>query len=263
MSGCRPRCLASDVCEAHRYDLPFMRPTERASRVPRLARQHLHHLLRHEATGRDSVPGHVPSSGTAREHPAAVVKRQQERDVAVLLPTISHLTERQHQLFFLIHSVIARHKPDALSRLARRGCRPGRGCCRGHAGNRRTRRAVRTHAGVASRAEARQRDYGDDRRGSRARNQDLRWRSWRSRCAPSNGARGTPRNRRPGDTAYISLVGRLLHVRSSVICRRDRQAREFADSALTLLQYGVCAPGRRDAGRIRCNIPRGTVVPVP
>lgn len=54
---------------------------------------------------------------TAREHPAAVVKRQQERDVAVLLPTISHLTERQHQLFFLIHSVIARHIPEALSRL--------------------------------------------------------------------------------------------------------------------------------------------------
>jgi hypothetical protein len=46
-----------------------------------------------------------------------VVKRQQERDVAVLLPTISHLTERQHQLFFLIHSVIARHIPEALSRL--------------------------------------------------------------------------------------------------------------------------------------------------
>ena len=54
---------------------------------------------------------------TAREHPAAVVKRQQERDVALLLPTISHLTERQHQLFFLVHSVIARHKPEALSRL--------------------------------------------------------------------------------------------------------------------------------------------------
>ena len=54
---------------------------------------------------------------SAREHPAAVVKRQQESDVAVLLPTISHLTERQYQLFFLIHSVIARHKPEAFSRL--------------------------------------------------------------------------------------------------------------------------------------------------
>jgi len=53
----------------------------------------------------------------AREHPAAVVKKQQERDVATLLPSISHLTERQHQLFFLVHSVVARHKPDTFSRL--------------------------------------------------------------------------------------------------------------------------------------------------
>jgi hypothetical protein len=43
----------------------------------------------------------------AREHPAAVVRKQQERDVAMLLPSIRHLTERQHQLFFLFHSVIA------------------------------------------------------------------------------------------------------------------------------------------------------------
>jgi hypothetical protein len=54
---------------------------------------------------------------TAREHPAAVVKRQQERDVAVLVPTISHLSERQQQLFFLVHSVIARYKPEAFTRL--------------------------------------------------------------------------------------------------------------------------------------------------
>ena len=53
----------------------------------------------------------------AREHPAAVVKRQQERDVAVLVPTISHLTERQQQLFFLVQSVIARYKPEAFTRL--------------------------------------------------------------------------------------------------------------------------------------------------
>lgn len=64
-----------------------------------------------------ACPDTCPHLATAREHPAAVVKKQQERDVAVLLPTISHLTERQHQLFFLIHSVIARHKPETLSRL--------------------------------------------------------------------------------------------------------------------------------------------------
>jgi hypothetical protein len=54
---------------------------------------------------------------SAREHPPAVVRRQQERDVAVLLPTIQHLSERQHQLFFLLQSVIARHKPEGFARL--------------------------------------------------------------------------------------------------------------------------------------------------
>jgi hypothetical protein len=53
----------------------------------------------------------------AREHPAAQVKRQQERDVAVLLPSIRHLTERQYQLFFLFHSAIARHTPQGFTRL--------------------------------------------------------------------------------------------------------------------------------------------------
>ena len=54
---------------------------------------------------------------SAREHPAAVVKRQQEHDVAILLPTLQGLTERQHQLFFLFHSVIARHTPEGFARL--------------------------------------------------------------------------------------------------------------------------------------------------
>lgn len=53
----------------------------------------------------------------AREHPAAVVRRQHARDVAVLLPTVRHLTERQHQLFFLFHVVIAGHKPEGFARL--------------------------------------------------------------------------------------------------------------------------------------------------
>jgi len=54
---------------------------------------------------------------TAREHPAAVVRRKQEQDVEQLLPTIRHLTERQYQLFFLFHSVIVRFKPPGLNRL--------------------------------------------------------------------------------------------------------------------------------------------------
>jgi hypothetical protein len=54
---------------------------------------------------------------SAREHPAAVVRRRQERDVAQLLPTIRHLTERQCQFFFLCHAVIARFAPSGFTRL--------------------------------------------------------------------------------------------------------------------------------------------------
>ena len=54
---------------------------------------------------------------SAREHPAAVVRRQQARDVARVLPTIRHLTERHHQLFFLFHALIARHRPQGFARV--------------------------------------------------------------------------------------------------------------------------------------------------
>jgi hypothetical protein len=54
---------------------------------------------------------------TAREHPAAVVRRQQERDLAVLLPTLEGLSERQYHLFLVFQTLIARHKPEGFSRL--------------------------------------------------------------------------------------------------------------------------------------------------
>jgi hypothetical protein len=62
-------------------------------------------------------PSNCPHLAAAREHPAAVVRKQQEMDVAALLPSMAGLTERQHQLFFLFQSVIARSKPDGLARL--------------------------------------------------------------------------------------------------------------------------------------------------
>ena len=64
-----------------------------------------------------NCPRDCPHLAAAREHPAAVVKRQQERDVAVLLPTIRELTERQYQLFFLFQTAIARHTPEGFARL--------------------------------------------------------------------------------------------------------------------------------------------------
>jgi hypothetical protein len=63
-------------------------------------------------------PSECPHLVASREHPAAVVRKQQEVDVAALLPSMAGLTERQHQLFFLFQSVIARSKPDGLIRLA-------------------------------------------------------------------------------------------------------------------------------------------------
>ena len=62
-------------------------------------------------------PADCPHLVASREHPAAVVLRQQQADVAALLPSMSGLTERQHQLFFLFQSVIAKFRPDGLARL--------------------------------------------------------------------------------------------------------------------------------------------------
>jgi hypothetical protein len=53
----------------------------------------------------------------AREHPAAVVRRQQEHDLATLLPSVTGLSERQHELFFLFHTRIAGYKPEGFVRL--------------------------------------------------------------------------------------------------------------------------------------------------
>jgi hypothetical protein len=64
-----------------------------------------------------NCPSDCPHLAAAREHPAAAVKRQQERDVAILLPTIRELTERQYQLFFLFQTAIARHTPEGFARL--------------------------------------------------------------------------------------------------------------------------------------------------
>jgi hypothetical protein len=65
-----------------------------------------------------SCPSDCRYLTAAREHPPAVVRRQQERDVALLLPTIERLTARQVHLFTLFHLVIARHRPDGFVRLS-------------------------------------------------------------------------------------------------------------------------------------------------
>lgn len=149
----------------------------------------------------------------AREHPAAVVKKQQERDVAQLLPTISHLTERQHQLFFLIHSVIARHKPEGFSRLVDED-------------------VAQATAAVAATLETAGRgvlyEHTPDSLPAQRLTRDIKAMLTEVRShgtkiydgevaialrAIERGARDT--HKQPAeDTAYLSLIGRLLHVRN-------------------------------------------------
>lgn len=54
---------------------------------------------------------------SAMNHPAAPLRRQQEADAAVLLPSIRELTERQYQLFFLFQHVIAQTRPEGFARV--------------------------------------------------------------------------------------------------------------------------------------------------
>ena len=51
---------------------------------------------------------------TARAHPAAVEQRQREQDLAVFVPTIRHLTERQQQLVLVLLGVIRAQAGDPL-----------------------------------------------------------------------------------------------------------------------------------------------------
>jgi hypothetical protein len=49
---------------------------------------------------------------TAQRHPAAIVKRQQEQDLAVLLGAVGRLSEAQLQIFFVLHTFISRFMHD-------------------------------------------------------------------------------------------------------------------------------------------------------
>lgn len=54
---------------------------------------------------------------SAQRHPAAVVKKQIDADVGILMATIGRLSEQQLQLFFLLQSMVLAYKPEGLARL--------------------------------------------------------------------------------------------------------------------------------------------------
>lgn len=51
---------------------------------------------------------------TAHRHPAAVVKRQIDQDVGTLMATLGAISERQLRLFFILQTMMLRHKPTGL-----------------------------------------------------------------------------------------------------------------------------------------------------
>ena len=54
---------------------------------------------------------------SAHRHPAAVVRKQIDADVTVLMGTIGRLSEQQLQLFFLLHTMVLSYKPEGLARM--------------------------------------------------------------------------------------------------------------------------------------------------
>ncbi|MBI3400603.1 MAG: hypothetical protein HY048_04205 [Acidobacteria bacterium] len=54
---------------------------------------------------------------SAREHPPAVLVRQQQRDLGLLVQFMRDLNERQSQLFFLVTTFLARYEPAELQSL--------------------------------------------------------------------------------------------------------------------------------------------------
>lgn len=171
---------------------------------------------------------------TARAHPAAVVKRQQENDVALILPALRELTERQHQLFFLFHTAIARHTPegfgrlndddvaDATAALASTFETAARGVIYEHA----------PESPVARRLAADLKAMLDEMRQQGAKVYDhetalvLR--------AIERGARDARKQRDGATDAYLSLMGRLLHVNQMAQSTGDLAAATGARSSIVL-----------------------------
>jgi len=59
-------------------------------------------------------PPDCPYLASAREHPPAVVVRQQDRDMGFLLPRISDLTEMQYRLFLYLQALVLQHAKGAI-----------------------------------------------------------------------------------------------------------------------------------------------------
>jgi hypothetical protein len=64
-----------------------------------------------------ACPPDCPYLSTARAHPAAVVQRQQERDMAFVLPRISDLSQTQYRLFLFVQAIVLQYAASAVPAL--------------------------------------------------------------------------------------------------------------------------------------------------
>jgi hypothetical protein len=53
----------------------------------------------------------------AQRHPAAVIKKQIDQDLSVLMATVGRFSEQQLQLFFLLQSMVLSYKPEGLAKV--------------------------------------------------------------------------------------------------------------------------------------------------
>ena len=175
-----------------------------------------------------NCPSDCPHLAAAREHPAAAVKRQQERDAAILLPTIRELTERQYQLFFFFQTAIARHTPEGFARLNDDDVADAAGALAATFETA-ARGVIYEHAPespVARRLAADLRSMLDEMKKQGAKVYDhetavvLR--------AIESGARDVRKQSDGASDAYLTLVGRLLQVNR--IARSDSPPEQSASS---------------------------------
>jgi hypothetical protein len=91
------------------------RPTKRA--CPALGREICATCCATKRLVEISCPEDCRYLEAGQKHPAAVVKRQIDRDVTVLMTSMGRLSEQQLQLFFLLQSIILGFKPEGLARV--------------------------------------------------------------------------------------------------------------------------------------------------
>ena len=156
-------------------------------------------------------PNSCPHLAMAREHPAAEVKRRQEADVLALLPSMEGLTERQQQLFFVFHGTIARHTRNTTAPLVDDDVAAAAAACATTLETA-SRGVIYEQQPAAAPAQRLAGELTVTLEQMRAQGPII-YDSEAARAlrAIERGARVT-RKTRPGDRAYLALMGRLLQV---------------------------------------------------